>query len=188
MYLQIVGLPMGLSISGTLASIFVEHIEKTIMSQTLELHIGFYERYVDDTIILTGDKKSAKRIFNKANQLHPKIKFEMEHPIDEGIKFLDLAVSVNETGELHYEHYVKQVKKPIFVHYRSNESLSRKISYIRNEVKRIRRNCLRKTEAKKHLDKFKLILRSNGYPWQIINRTIGNDEDDNSDDGDETRK
>jgi hypothetical protein len=188
MYLQITGLPMGLSISGTIASLFIEHIEKTILSQTLELHIGFYERYVDDTIILTGDKASAKRILNRANQLHPGIKFEIEHPKNEGINFLDLTINISNEGTLHYEHYVKQIKKPIFVHYTSNEPLSRKISYIRNEAKRIRRNCLQRTDTKRHINKFKFILRSNGYPWWLINESMGNEDDGNTDDDKEKKE
>jgi hypothetical protein len=76
---------------------------------------------------------------------------------------------------------VKTIKKPIFVHYQSREPQRRKISYIKNEFKRIKRNCLWENDANEHIQKFVNTIRSNGYPWWIINETLRGLEDDEGD-------
>ena len=62
-------------------------------------------------------------------------------------------------------------KKPIFVHHQSAIPKKSKINFIRNERKRIEDKCSTKTIARKHQNNFDDVLRLNGYPESIIDKT-----------------
>ena len=69
----------------------------------------------------TEDKIQADYIHRNMNQLHPRIKFEIEKPIEtpEGktLLSLNLSITITNEGEAAFEFYKKKAKKPTFTNY-----------------------------------------------------------------------
>ena len=79
-YLQIERLPMGSSLSGTLAILFMDKLEcKTLMLYPPYIEIN--KRYVDYIYVQTVDKIQADNFHTAMNTPHPNPKFEIEKPV-----------------------------------------------------------------------------------------------------------
>jgi hypothetical protein len=171
-YKQTHGLAMGSSVSAILAILYMGHIEAGVLD-SLGARIGFYSRYVDDIFLLTTGRDEAEEIHAEFNNANLNIKFEIEHPrIVSGqtvLQLLDVSVHVSEGGNIHYEFYKKDAKKPLFVNFKSSLPTRSKMNYIRNERKRILNNCSNVRDAEQHLSDFDSVLKINDYPSHFIN-------------------
>lgn len=165
LYEQTSGLAMGNKISGTLATIVMDDLERQTL--TADLSIGFYSRYVDDTFILTENASTAQEIFTKLNTSHSTLKFEMENPIDNALSILDFTVRVN-NGMLNYTFFRKAARKNTFVHQRTALPDSQKANIIKNEINRIQTRCTTTTQKKECILKFKNELLERGYSETFI--------------------
>jgi len=67
------GLPIGSSISGILAILFMDKLETIALFS--HLSISPYRRYVDDIYLQTTGEEMADRFHHTMNSLHPKLKF-----------------------------------------------------------------------------------------------------------------
>ena len=169
---QICGLAMGSSVSAIVAILYMGHLEYKAIN-LLGASIGLYSRYVDDIFILTKDRQEANHIHQVFNNIDPYIKFEIEHPDETNtLKLLDIAIRVHVNGEKHYEFYKKDVKKPLFVNYKSSLPTKSKMHYIRNERNRIINNCSTNEGAEIHLKNFNTVLKINGYPETLIRNPV----------------
>lgn len=169
-YLQEHGLPMGSSVSGILAILFMDHLENIALKSCR--FVGIYGRYVDDVFILTTNKSEAELMLQIFNQQHLNIQFEIEHPNSSNqLSLLDFSITVSDQGNKIYKFYKKPAKKDLFVHYRSAIPTASKMNIIKNERQRINQRCTTfeaKESCNKDLDR---ILRLNGYPNNIIQRS-----------------
>ncbi len=169
-YLQIQGLPMGSSISGILAIVFLDRLEKMTVMQ--DLRINPYTRYVDDAYLQTTNEEQADEIHKNMNQLHPCIKFEIEKPTEtpEGnkISLLDFSVTITKDGDSTFEFYKKKAKKPLFANNKSALPRQLKINMVKNERNRINKTCSSEQDKIHHNKELDKILRSNGYPQRVI--------------------
>ena len=73
-FYQSEGLPMGSSISGILAIIFMDRLETITLSS--HLMISPYKRYVDDIYLQTTNEETADHFRHIINNVHPNLKFE----------------------------------------------------------------------------------------------------------------
>ena len=164
------GLPMGSSISGILAILFMDKLETIALSS--HLSISCYRRYVDDIYLQTTGEGMADQFHYTMNNLHPKLKFEIEKPetTPDGLSLslLDFKVTVSKDGKSSFEFYKKSAKKPLFVHHKSAIPKKSKTNFIRNERKRIEDRCSTQTTTTKHQNAFDDIFRLNGYPENSI--------------------
>ena len=160
-YQQVHGLPMGSSVSGTLAIIFLFRLEiRTIRTMPIVL----YRRYIDDVCLITTNREEAIRIRDLMNQQHPSIRFDIEHPVDgRTLQLLDFEFTITSEGTTKYNFYKKKVKKPIFVHQQSALPSRMKIQVIKNEIRRIHTRCTDPIDALSNLNAFSEVLTSNGY-------------------------
>ena len=167
------GLPMGSNISAILAIMFMDRLETIALSS--HLSISPYKRYVDDIYLQTTCEDMADQFHSTMNNLHPKLKFEIEKPVitpsGHSLSLLDFKVTISKDGKSSFEFYKKTAKKPIFVHHQSAIPTKSKINFIRNERKRIEDKCSTKMIARKHQNTFDDVLRLNGYPESIIDKT-----------------
>jgi len=158
---QVCGLPIGNSISGLLAMVYMARIESRPLSG---LQIGLYKRYVDDIIILTTSKEEAEKIFNSMNGLNDNIRFEIEHPDDSNsISLLDFCLTIDKDGNPHFRFYKKCAKKNMFPHVTSALPMEVKHNAIRNEIQRISKRCSSLNDRKTAISKFKNELSCRGY-------------------------
>ena len=139
------------------------------------LSISPYRRYVDDIYLQTTGEEMADQFHYTMNNLHPKLKFEIEKPeiTPNGfsLSLLDFNVTISKDGKSSFEFYKKTAKKPLFIHHQSAIPEKSKINFIRNERKLINNKCSTKATASKHQNMFDDILRLNGYPEGTINKT-----------------
>ena len=165
-YLQVQGLPMGSSLSGILAILFMDKLEKKALFSCL--YIDPYKRYVDDIYPQTTDESNADAFHEHMNNQHPNIKFEIEkpNPTPEGncLSLLDFTVHLTNEGNAEFNFYKKKAKKPLFVHHKSVLPKRSKVNIIRNERKRINQRCSTETNKNKHNNDLNYMLRLNGYP------------------------
>ena len=103
------GLPIGSSISGILAILFMDKLETIALSS--HLSISPYRRYVDDIYLQTTGEEMADRFHHTMNSLHPKLKFEIEKPETTpnslSLPLLDFKVTIFKDGKSSFEFYKK---------------------------------------------------------------------------------
>ena len=92
-YIQTDGMAMGSPLGPTFANIFMCSLEERMLDECpLANHPLFYGRYVDDTFLLFRGKEQAEAFLEYANEMHPNIKFTIEHEKDHKLPFLDVLV------------------------------------------------------------------------------------------------
>jgi hypothetical protein len=90
-YLQTIGLPMGGSMSGTLANIYLGHLEKSIYKDP---GIILYNRFVDDIFLLTTYEHEDMLDFISKLSNEFKLRLTASHNTF-SVTFLDMNISVN---------------------------------------------------------------------------------------------
>ena len=108
-FLQKEGLPMGSSISGILAILFMDKLETIAVSS--HLSISPYRRDVDDIYLQTTGEEMADQFHHTMNSLHTKLKFEIEKPETTpnglSLSLIDFKVTISEDGRSSFEFYKK---------------------------------------------------------------------------------
>jgi hypothetical protein len=91
------GIAMGSPISGTLAEIYLQHIEELFIKHWIESQeIFYYERYVHDIIIIYDQNKTNKiAITNVMNGINEQLEFKATEEIKNSINHLDLTIKRN---------------------------------------------------------------------------------------------
>ena len=163
---QIHGLPMGSSISGTLATIFMYRLE---LAAVRTMPLTLYRRYADDICILTTNQEEATRILEFMQQQHPDIDFDIEHPVNNRtLRLLDFEFTVTSNGDVFFNFYKKNAKKPLSVHHDSALPERMKRTVIENERRRIESRCTDNSDTLSNLRAFREVLRGNGYPEKSV--------------------
>ena len=84
---------MGSPVAPVLANIFMGfHKSKWLNEYNLNKP-KFYLRYVDDILATFDNEQDSLNFLNLLNNMHPKIKFTIEKPINHSIAFLDVFIS-----------------------------------------------------------------------------------------------
>ena len=167
---QIRGLPMGSSLSGALAIIFMDSIERRALSNAN--NIPFFRRYVDDCFALVNSAEDATNLLNILNRQHENIKFEIELFDDNNtLNLLDFGVTLSIDNGPIFEFYRKSARKNLFTHFDSHLPSHVKFHFIKNERQRIYQRCSNIDTFNKHMTNFNTILRHNGYPEEYLQLT-----------------
>jgi len=95
----------------------MDRLETIVLSS--HLSISPYRRYVDDIYLQTTGEEMADQFLYTMNNLHPKLKFEIEKPEitpnGPSLSLLDFNVTISKDGKSSFEFYKKIAKKPLFV-------------------------------------------------------------------------
>jgi hypothetical protein len=159
LFKQIKGLSMGNKLSGILADLFIDKIEK----QLVETHnIFYYYRYVDDILLILKSKEEANALLDEFNKVHPELKFEIEHPINGKLGLLDFSVEII-NGKACFKPFAKAARSDIFVSGDSAIPNTQKVAIVKNEWERIRKRCSSNSEIKKEKSRFIFKLQRNGH-------------------------
>ena len=112
-YRQKEGLPMGSNISAILAILFMDRLETIALSS--HLSISPYKKHVDDIYLQTTSEDMADQFHSTMDNLHPKLKFEIEKPeitpYGYSLSLLDFKVTISKDGRSSFEFYKKTAKK-----------------------------------------------------------------------------
>ena len=129
-----------------------------------------YNRYVDDCFILFNNKDDCERMFRDFNGLHSSISFTMETEKENSLPFLDVLVKRVQT-EFLTSIYRKRTFTGQYVNFQSHCSRKRKINLIKTLCHRAVSICSPST-LDEELNKVIAIMVDNGYPEQLVRRTM----------------
>jgi hypothetical protein len=91
------GISMDSPISSTIAQIFLQHMESTLMKQFFDTkNVAFYTRYVDDILPIHNSQHiTPETKHNYINRIHPNLHFNPTYENNNSINFLDLLIIRN---------------------------------------------------------------------------------------------
>ncbi|XP_049828734.1 uncharacterized protein LOC126267492 [Schistocerca gregaria] len=172
-YSQQEGLPMGSPISGTLANIFLDHIENTIFNNIVKqggYKIIYWYRYVDDIICLVDETHNRiEELHSNINTVHPQIHFTMEIEKNQTLNFLDLTITRN-NHQHEFSIYRKPTSTSTVIHNTSNHPTVHKYASFTHMLHRINRTPLKPENYTQELNIIKQIAVENNYKTDIINK------------------
>lgn len=170
LFLQTEGCPMGSPISGTVADIYLQKLEKHVVS--LYPKILFWKRYVDDVFaIIEGDENDANEIKNQLNLYHPNIQFTMEVEKNREIAFLDIIIKRTLEGGIETRVFRKETHTDRYLNFKSFHHKSQKISVIDSLVYRAFK-ISSPIHLQNELDHITEVLTQNSFPLNFINTRI----------------
>ncbi|XP_071056828.1 uncharacterized protein [Onthophagus taurus] len=161
------GLPMGSPISGIMADIFVNQLEKEIFSDKYNIFtsdITFYGRYVDDILIIyKGNNAKLLALFNLFNNAS-NLQFTLEIEKHHSLNFLDLEITKNlNKNKLDFNIYCKPTTTDSIIPKKSFTCLQHKEAAFRYYFNRLFNVPLDDNNYKKELMRIIKIGLNNGY-------------------------
>ncbi|CAF4119666.1 unnamed protein product, partial [Adineta steineri] len=170
-YDQINGVSMGSPVAPILAHLYMSNLEESIKQFKGKKPSIFY-RYVDDVfMILNGTQKDLAVFVKFMNKLEYSIKFTIEVQSDNKLPFLDVMVE-RKGGELITYVYRKATDTGLYLKWTSNQPRNYKINLIKCLCTRAKRICSSDTLYNEQLEYYKKIFMANGYPRNVIKKTI----------------
>ena len=172
---QATGIAMGNRLAPPVAIAFMHVFETGFFSRLVDAPM-FYVRYIDDILgVWTHGFHRLNHFFNLMNSHHPHIRLTMEHTEHTGrLAFLDTLITVHPSGTYNTELYFKPMTAPIILHYTSAHPKSTKKAVLNAEIKRAIRVSSDEHAKERSLCAIKQLFVENGYPLDMIRRTIKN--------------
>lgn len=171
-YKQNEGLAMGCCLSGTLANIFINHLELSFYERYPDIagQILYYYRYVDDTILLYNDTNSHRAdILETFNGLHKSIVFTHEVETENSINFLDITLT-NIEGKHGFDIYRKPTTTDVVIPRNSMHCDKYKMSFFHSMLNRMVKITLTSDKIEREILILKDIAVNNGYQPAIVDR------------------
>lgn len=167
-YRQIMGLPMGLSVSGTLAGWVLDDLtaETLLKANTRILYI---KKYVDDYLIIIH-KDDLHHLLNTFNTAHDSLKFTLEEETNNKLPFLDMNLT-REGNRITTNWYCKEVASGRLLNYTSAHPPTMKL----NIALSFARKVIQLSHPRHHsanFTKISDILIKNNFPRHIIQKVI----------------
>ncbi|BHF69448.1 hypothetical protein SprV_0301249200 [Sparganum proliferum] len=136
-YEQIKGTPMGPPVSGLVADLVLQELEKIAFIQHGPV---FWRRYVDDTFIIVK-KDMLQHFHGLLSVIFPDIKFMREEEQEQQLLFLDALVKRNPNDELETTVYRKATNTTELLCFHGNHPVAHKRSCVKTLFKRIQIHC-----------------------------------------------
>ncbi|BHF81340.1 hypothetical protein SprV_0702447000 [Sparganum proliferum] len=167
-YQQVKGTPMGSPISGLLAELVLQRLEKEVFQN---LSPKVWLRYVDDTFVVVKNCE-VERLHQRLNDVFPDIQFTREVAIGDSLPFLDVRIQRLSDGSLATSVHRKGSNSEIILNYGSNHPAAHKRSCFRTLFHRAYRYCNSDDLLKKELAHLYRLFRSNGYPTSFVKNCL----------------
>ena len=170
---QTEGIAMGNRLAPPIAIAFMHSLESRFV-ESCYLKPSILLRYIDDYFgIWVHGLKTLLEFYENINNLHPKIKFTLEHTYYSGsLPFLDTMFTVHPNGNYTTELFIKPMAAPIILNYESAHPKKTKLGILTSQTKRAIRVSSSPDATSRSLDKIKHLFLDNGYPEHIIDRTF----------------
>jgi len=123
---------MGSPLSGTLAKLFLQYLEKSYIKQWINSkEICFYTRYVDDILIIyDANCTTEKNIAQWFNGIDTNLKFKLTVENNSCISFLELNIQ-RKPDRIELGVYRKETSTGITIHNNSNHPQEHRIAAYR---------------------------------------------------------
>ena len=117
---------MGTICAQPYVNIFMAYFEEKFIYPLIRNATTLYLRYIDDIILIwTKSENELLTFFEKLNQQHPSIKFEMKYSKDK-IEFLDTLIYKDKNNNIQTTLYKKPTDRQIYLHSKSAHPFSLK--------------------------------------------------------------
>nr|VZI32274.1 unnamed protein product [Spirometra erinaceieuropaei] len=167
-YQQVKGTPMGSQISGLIAELVLQRLEKKVFQ---DLSPKVWLRYVDDTFVVIKNCE-VERLHQRLNDVFPAIQFTREEAIGDSLPFLDVKIQRLSDGSLVTSVHRKGSNSEIILNYGSNHPAANKRSCVRTLFHGAYRYCNSADLLKKELAYLYRLFRSNGYPTSFVKNCL----------------
>ena len=168
------GCAMGSPVSPIVANLYMEDFEERALRWYTGTKPKLWVRYVDDTFVVIK-KSELTSFFDYINSRDQFITFTQELISDaSSLPFLDVLVSVDDSGEIHCKVYRKPTHTDQYLSFDSHHPLVHKYGVVRslnNRANQIITDEKDRESEREHLD---TALSSCGYPRWAINNALKN--------------
>ena len=128
-------------------------------------------RFLDDIMgLYTGPPDELMRFVENLNEVHPTIKFTLEHS-EESVNFLDTTVHL-ENGKLWMDLYSEPKDSHSYLHYTSAHPVQCKKSLPYSQLLRVRRICSRQQDFLRHSGMILYHFKARGYPIDLLEQAL----------------
>ena len=129
------GIAMGSPISGTVAEIFLQQLEKTHIKHLIDSkQLIFYARYVDNILIIYDSSlTSPTNIQHYMDTIHDNIKLNATHETNDTVIFLGLSI-IRKPTSLELDIYRKPILTDTTINFLSNHPLEHKLAAYRFSI------------------------------------------------------
>jgi len=162
---------MGSPISGTMAEIFIQHLEDSYIKHLLDSKdITFYSRFVDDIfIIYDSSYTNPNATLQYASTIHNYLQINPTLENAGQIHFLDLNIT-RKTTCLERDIFRKPTTTNTTINYSSNHTLEHKLAARCYYIQRMFTLPLNKEHQHKEWTTILEIARSNNFPENLLIR------------------
>ena len=172
-YTQTDGTPIGKSISGPIAGIYMDWFEKQyVYSDMCKMKPKAWKRMRDDIFFVWDHgEEEFKKFKEYLNSHEPRIQFTMEEEKDRVMAFLDLSIRRTDDS-LITKVYRKDTHTYRYIHWRSNHTKKNLLGVLKGLINRAYRLCDLEDDLNEELDLLRDIFIANGYPVKRVEQTI----------------
>ena len=162
---------MGSPISGTIAEIFLQHLEHTHIRPLIESkQLLYYTRYMDDILVIYDtDNTNQDKLTQHANSMQNNLQFNPTQESNAHINFLDLTI-IRRTSHLEIDIYRKPTTTDTIIHLTSTLPIEHKLAAYRCYMERMLNLPLNSEHQKREWSTILHIAQRNGFPLTIIQK------------------
>ena len=171
-YRQIDGVAMGSPLAPILADLFVTTLEEKHIISNPKFKIKTWIRYVDDVfVVVEGPNEHIMHIMDSTNSLHKNIKFTLELEKNNSLSFLDVHIQKVDNKFL-TSVYRKNTNTNLYMKWDACLPKYQKVGLITSLITRAYKICSNDDILNVEIDYLRDVLRNNGYPKKLVDKTI----------------
>ena len=163
---------MGSPLGPSFANAFLcEHEVNWLENCPNDIKPVLYQRYVDDIFCLFKDKAQSERFLEYLNSRHERIKFTIEHEVNNSLPFLDCNI-YREDGEFATSVFRKKSFSGVYTHFDSFLPSIYKDNLLLALIHRCFKLCSNYKNFHLEIVKLKDIIKRNGYPSRSFDSSV----------------